>query len=63
MLKKACAEASGIPGQPCRKDEGCGDYLDLGHCVTQAQALKITGIHATNFLGRERVDPKKEKEV
>ncbi len=62
-LKKACAQASGIPGQPCRKNEDCGDYLDLGHCVAQTKTGRLTGVHATNFLGRERVDLKKEKEV
>ena len=62
-LKKACDDASGLGGTPCRKDDDCGDFLGGGACEDQLKTMPPAGVHATNDLGRERIDPKKQKEV
>lgn len=62
-LKKACDEDSGLPGTRCRDDDDCGDFFGGGACDAQPKTTSSSGLHATNALGRERVDRKKPKEV
>jgi len=63
-LKKACDETTAIPGRKCRDEEDCAIYFNpAGECALQPKTVVAPGLYAANLLGRERVDPKREKEV